>query len=54
MDLALILAVALFGVFPALVLAACFWISRKPEGEAGPETWGALDVDSRYGKGRGQ
>jgi hypothetical protein len=48
MDLAFILALALFVALPALVLAAACVVARKPEGEAGPEAWGAQDIDARF------
>jgi len=50
MDYALILALALFVALPALVLAAAYVAARlaRPEGEAGPEAWGAQDIDARF------
>lgn len=54
MDSAFIVALALFVALPALVLAAACVAARlaRPEGEAGPEAWGAQDIDGRWNRGR--
>jgi len=50
MDWPICLALALFVALPALVLAAACVAARlaRPEGEAGPEAWGAQDIDGRF------